>query len=81
MKSIVESKVKCPKCKGNTLELIEVWKGSTIVWQQQNGTFDRQDGNLEPGDAHKVEARCNNCAYQWTVRKALQISDVINFKS
>ena len=74
---IVESKVKCPKCKsGDDLVLVECWKGHEITWEQINGKFDYNDGNLNPGDAYKVEAECK-CGHYWTIRKALQIGDVI----
>ena len=75
-KDIVKSKAKCPKCKNTKeLTLIEVWKGHTISWEVEDGKFDRNDGALEHGDAYKVEGKCK-CGHQWTIRGALQISDV-----
>lgn len=76
MIKIVNSKVRCPKCKSNTLKLIEVWKDHEIIWEQENGQFDRDNGVLEPGDPYKVQAQCK-CGHAWTIRKALQIDEVI----
>jgi RNA polymerase subunit RPABC4/transcription elongation factor Spt4 len=72
---IVKSKVVCPKCKSNSLTLVEVWKDHTITWEQENGEFDRKKGNLEMGDAYRVEAKCE-CGHQWRIRGALQIDDI-----
>ncbi len=77
-KKIVESKVKCPKCKsGNNITLSEFWRESSITWQQVDGKFDRNDGNVNPdGDPYKVEALCR-CGHHWRVKGAIQITDVI----
>lgn len=74
---IVESRIKCPKCKGNNLYLIEVWTAHTIEWEQTNGKFNPNDGNLEMGDPHHLEAKCMPCNHQWRVRGAGQISSAI----
>lgn len=74
---IVESIVNCPKCKNTKqLTLIEIWQDHTISWIVENGKFDRDDGALEMGDAYKVQAKCT-CGHMWTIRKALQIDDII----
>lgn len=70
------SKVKCPKCKSNSLTLVEVWKNHTINWVQENGFFERNDGILEPGEPYKVEAHCD-CGHRWTLRNILQIDQVM----
>jgi hypothetical protein len=77
MENIVNSKVKCPRCKSGNLSLIEVWEGHTITWEQIDGKFDREDGALEPGDAYKVNAHCSECNHTWRIRKALQIDDIV----
>jgi len=77
MEKFVNSKVRCPKCKSKDLRLIEVWEGHTIQWEQVDGKFDRNAGSLEPGDAYKVEGKCKKCSHQWTIRKTLQIDDVV----
>lgn len=77
MENIVKSKVKCPKCGNkNTLTLSEIWKGHTVSWNVIGGKFDRDDGNLEVGDPYKVQAQCK-CGHHWTIKKALQIDDII----
>lgn len=72
---IVESKVKCPKCKSVNLTLIELWRNNSIEWEQTDGKFNRRDGNIEPGDPYKVEAKCE-CGHRWSIRGALQIGDI-----
>lgn len=74
---LVESKLKCPKCKSQNQVLQEIWKNHWIEWEVINGKFDRQDGYLEMGDPYKVVARCKDCKHVWTTRGALQIDDII----
>lgn len=75
---IVNSSVKCPKCKSKDLFLTEVWKDSTVQWQQINGKFDRNDGVLSPdGSPYRVEAHCSKCDHRWKIKSAMQIDDVI----
>lgn len=76
MGKLVETKVKCPKCKSTNLTLNEVWDGHGITWEQIDGKIERQQGILEPGDPYKVHAECDQCRHRWTVRGALQIDDV-----
>lgn len=76
MNGIVESKVKC-KCGSADIDLCEVWEDHTINWEQIDGKFNRDHGALEMGYAHKVEALCKRCKKRWTIRKALQIDDII----
>lgn len=74
--NIVHSKVRCPKCGCFSLTLTEVWEGHTISWEQEDGTFDRNNGALEPGDAYKVEGKCKRCSHVWRLRNAKQIDDI-----
>lgn len=76
---IVESKLKCPRCKSPNLSLIEIWEAATITWEQIDGKFDRNDGSLNEGNPHRVEATCSNkeCGHSWKPIKAHQIDDVI----
>jgi len=74
---IVKSKVKCPKCKGTNLYLIEIWTNHSIEWEQENGIFNRNDGNMEMGNPDYLEAKCMPCNHQWKVRGCGQIDDVI----
>lgn len=70
-----ETKVKCPKCKSVDLYLIEVWKGHTIEFNQEGKMLDR-NGNVNPGDPYKVDGHCKKCNHRWTIRNAIQISDI-----
>lgn len=72
-----KSKAVCPKCKSKDLTLVEVWNGATISWEQIDGDFHRDEGNLEPGDAARVEGSCKKCNHRWTLRGILQIDEVI----
>lgn len=76
---IVESKVRCPKCKSDTLHLHEIWQGHSLTFSQENGTFDRKDGVCEPGDPYKVEGECkaDGCGHRWTLKGVRQIDQVI----
>lgn len=77
MEETKESKAKCPKCGSVDLTLIEVWKGHEITWEQREGKFNMKEGNLEPGNPYKVECKCSDCSHHWTVRKAIQIGDIL----
>lgn len=61
---------KCPKCRSQNVELIEIWD-ATISWIPNDPYFN--DGNLNPGDPQKVEARCLNCNHTWRIRKITQV--------
>lgn len=61
---------KCPKCKTQNVELIEVWD-ATISWSPCEPYFN--NGNLNPGDPKKVEGHCLNCDHKWTIRKVPQV--------
>jgi phage FluMu protein Com len=75
------SKAKCPKCKSDNLFLIEIWKDHYIQWEQIDGIFNKNDGTSGPGHPYKVEAKCSQCKYSWTVKNAHQIGDVILTKT
>jgi len=65
---------KCSKCRKRNVEIIEVWTGSTIVWQPG----DRQDsGMLDPGDAdpYRVEGHCLSCGHRWKMRGIAQVQE------
>jgi len=73
--SLDKTTVKC-KCGSINLEINELC-GHSISWEQRNGMIDRDYGILEPGDPYKVQAECNECGKRWTIRKAIQISDIL----
>lgn len=74
---IVNSKLVCPKCKSKDLFLIEIWVDMAIHWEQTDGKFDREDGALEPGCPHHVEATCKKCGKRWKPKSANQIDKLI----
>lgn len=76
-KDIRNSKVRCPKCKSNNLQLIEIWEGHTISWEQEDGKFDLNNGAQEPGGPYKVQGRCRGCDHWWTIKGIRQIHYVI----
>jgi len=77
MREIVTTKVKCPKCRSSNLRIGEVWIGHSIEWDVVDGKFDRQEGNLEPGDPDHLVISCKSCDHRWRVRGACQIHDII----
>jgi phage FluMu protein Com len=64
----MKSKIRCPRCKSKDLFIRELWKDSTIEWQQVDGEFDRNDGILNEGNPYKLEAKCSQCNHYWTLR-------------
>lgn len=68
----------CPKCGSSSLQLIEIWAGSTIVFDQVAGEIVDSCGD-EGGDPFKVEARCA-CGHEWRLRGVMQISDLPNWE-
>jgi len=65
----------CPKCKCKDLILKEVWNGHYITFDYNEGMIVGK-GNLEVGNPYKVEAFCNNCNHEWTLKGVTQIGDV-----
>ena len=80
MKDVVKSKLICPKCKSKDLYIREIWHGHLIEWKQTNGIFDINDGNSDVGNPAFVEATCIGCDHSWKVRKAIQITGIINIE-
>jgi predicted Zn-ribbon and HTH transcriptional regulator len=76
----MKTKAKCPKCKSTNLTLTEIWNGHSIQWVQENGEFDKNEGNLHEGGPVKVEAKCSDCNHSWTFRGITQIDDLIQIK-
>jgi hypothetical protein len=68
--------LKCPKCKSKDLEVVELWEGHGIVFEQNAKGLVSPVGDLHPGDPYKVEARCLRCKHKWAIRKATQISNI-----
>lgn len=77
MVDIRKSKTPCPKCRSKNINIHEIWRGHTISWHIENGTVNRNEGYLEPGDPYKVEGECRDCDHRWTFRMAADIEDVL----
>lgn len=75
---LMHSKVKCPKCKSIDAIITELWRDSAIQWEQRDGKFDMKDGTILPeGEPYMIQAQCYKCKHMWTIRKAIQINDII----
>ena len=63
---------KCPKCRSQNVELIEIWS-ATISWNPYDFDFEKGKGILTPGDPEKVEGYCLECEYRWRIRNVVQV--------
>lgn len=72
-----KTKKNCPACKSKDFLIVEIWDGSTISWECEDGHFNKTDGALEPGFPVKLEATCKRCNHGWTIKGATQIDDII----
>ena len=61
---------KCPRCRTQNVELIEIWD-AYIVWTPEESYAN--DGLLLPGDPHKVEGHCLECNHRWRIRRVIQV--------
>ncbi len=61
---------KCPKCKSQNVELIEMWT-ATISWLPDEPYAN--EGDLTPGDPTHVEGRCLACEHKWRIRNVVQV--------
>lgn len=68
--------IRCPQCRSISLELIELWKDHSIIWQQDDQGLISSKGILEPGNPYRVEAECRDCKHTWKVRRITQITDL-----
>lgn len=76
MRDPVQTKLRCPRCRGRDLQLTEsgTWTSSWVV---KNGHFDRCEGNHEPESVDRLDAACRNCQHRWKPRGANQIDDIV----
>lgn len=72
---IINSRLKCPKCKNTTLIIIE-YAAHQLEHYQKNGTINTNDNIQNPGSTFKLTSKCNNCNYKWTVRGVTDIFDL-----
>lgn len=61
---------RCPKCKSQNVELIEIWTAS-ISWIPDDPYAN--EGALMPGDPFKVEGHCQQCGFRWRIRGTIQV--------
>lgn len=66
--------IRCGKCGGLPVRYIEVWHNHVIFFEA-NGGVPEDEGYLEMGDPHHVEAECS-CGHRWRLRKVFQITQV-----
>ncbi len=62
--------VKCPKCGGRKIWLIEVIEAASEHFID-NGVWDHSYDNNEYGNGLRVELRCDVCGHHWTGRKGV----------
>lgn len=61
---------RCPKCKSQNVELIEIWD-ATISWLPDEPYFNGRD--LSPGDPNHVYGHCLECGRRWRMRGIVQV--------
>ena len=62
---------RCPKCKSQKVEIVELWINHSISWGP--GDYENE-GNLEQGEPGHVEGKCQNCKHTWRFRGITQIN-------
>jgi len=72
---LLKTRLHCPKCKGDNLNLVECGTFTT-TFRAEAGVFDREFGIHEPEGIDRIEAHCRDCGHAWKPRGALQIDDV-----
>jgi len=61
--------VRCPKCRGRSVVLEEIWRSSLTLIQREDGSLEQLDFNIEPGDpTGEIQARCDGCGHGWKLR-------------
>lgn len=76
MTRMVETKLRCPRCRSGDLLLIETgtW---TSQWTVKAGRFDREQGYHDPDSIDRLDAKCRGCDHMWKPRGAFQIDHVV----
>lgn len=70
------TKVRCPKCGSKDLVLTEK-VDATTTWSVVGGKLNRQDGIHDVGGCSGVDGECSRCRHGWSLRNAIQITDVV----
>ncbi len=76
LRRLVQTKLRCPRCKSRDLRLHEQ-VNCTTTFIVMGGQFDRNEGWNEPGSIEGVWSECSRCGHGWRVRGADQIDDCI----
>lgn len=69
-----QTRIKCPLCKSKSI-IIQEHIVCIGEWYQENGILSNEAINF-PSDYFKLTAKCN-CGHEWRIRKAIQITDII----
>lgn len=68
--------LKCPKCRGQNLQVDEVWNGNGIHFTITDGVMpDEADDHFQGGPV-ALHCGCRDCKHNWTPRKARTINDI-----
>lgn len=72
-------KTVCPKCRGNSLHLSEVWGGNGIYFSVENGVMPHDADDHFQGGPTRVFATCMNpgCGHEWRVRGVRSVADMV----
>ena len=66
---------KCPRCRKEPVEYIELWKNHSISFNVDDLGMLEEEGYMEPGSPYSVEAKCV-CGFQWRLRNVSMIADL-----
>lgn len=72
-------KLVCPKCRGNSLWISEVWDGNGIYFHVINGIMPSDAEDHFQGGAVALDVSCQNpeCKHLWRSRKFKNIHDTV----
>lgn len=68
--------LKCPKCRRHYPDIIDLYINHAVTFcGNDSGYYDK--GLLSIDDVYKQVAKCRYCGHQWTIRKTVDIKDVM----
>lgn len=73
---IGESKIKCPKCKSNSIDVYETIEVTTL-FEVTDGTMRRVPFSDEFGRFVRVDATCKKCGHSFIPRRVTQVTDLL----
>lgn len=59
--------LRCPKCKGSTLELTEIIE-EHVTYSVEDGVMPDKADDHQPGSSLGLYATCRKCKHMWTPR-------------